>query len=143
MRRPIRMLDSAHESVVASLSRNGNISDNLPWRKVMRLRLTLVLALFSLAGPLVAQTVTGTMRGTVTDRSGGALPGVTITIRNVDTGLERIVITDKAGNFNAPLLQIGRYKVLAGLSGFGAVRHNDEHVDINQTPVPAFIPNAC
>src|SRR5258707_11411382 len=141
MRRPVRTLDSAHESVVASLSRNGNISDNLPWRKVMRLRLTLVLALFSLAGPLVAQTVTGTMRGTVTDRSGGALPGVTITIRNVDTGLERVVVTDKAGNFNAPFLQIGRYNVLAELSGFGAVRHNNERVDLNQTAVQDFILN--
>src|SRR5258708_6792039 len=124
-RRPVRTLDSAHESVVASLSRNGNISDNLPWRKVMRLRLTLVLALFSLAGPLVAQTVTGTMRGTVTDRSAGAVPGVTITIRNVDTGLERVVVTDKAGNFNPPFLQIGRYNLRAELSGFRAVPHNN------------------
>ena len=107
----------------------------------MRLRLTLVLALISLAGPLVAQTVTGTMRGTVTDRSGGALPGVTITIRNVDTGLERIVITDKAGTFNAPFLQIGRYNVLAELSGFGAVRHNNERIDLNETAVQDFILN--
>src|SRR6266446_4045168 len=140
MRRP-RTLDSAHESVVASLFRNGNIPDNLPWRKVMRLRLTFVLALFSMAGPLVAQTVTGTMRGTVTDRSGGALPGVTITIRNVDTGLERIVVTDKAGTFNAPFLQIGRYNVLAELSGFGAVRHKNERVDLNETLVQDFILN--
>jgi hypothetical protein len=106
----------------------------------MKLRQFLVLFVVCLAGTrLAAQTVTGTMRGTTTDRTGGALPGVTITIRNVETGLERIVITDKSGSYNAPFLQIGRYNVQAELSGFGTMRHNGVRVDLNDTAVQDFI----
>jgi hypothetical protein len=57
-------------------------------------RALVLLALFGLASiPVCAQTVTGTMKGTVTDRTGAALPGVTVTIRNAQTGLERIAVT--------------------------------------------------
>src|SRR5258708_9675766 len=106
----------------------------------MKLRQFLVLVVVgSLGIPLAAQTVTGTMRGTTTDRSGGTLPGVTITIRNVETGLERIVITDKAGSYNAPFLPIGRYNVQAELSGFGTMGHNDVRIDLNETSVQDFI----
>ncbi|HEV8658994.1 MAG TPA: carboxypeptidase regulatory-like domain-containing protein [Thermoanaerobaculia bacterium] len=96
-----------------------------------------VLVLASI--PLNAQTVTGTMQGTVTDRSGAALPGVTITIRNVETGLERVAVTTSTGFFNAPFLQIGRYNVQAELSGFGTMRHNNVRVDLNQTAVQDFV----
>jgi len=106
----------------------------------MKLRLFLILVLVGFVGiPLAAQTVTGTMRGATTDRSGGALPGVTITIRNVETGLERVVVTDKSGSYNAPFLQIGRYNVQAELSGFGTMRRNDVRVDLNTTAVQDFI----
>ena len=45
----------------------------------------------------MAQTVTGTIQGTVTDTSGGVLPGVTVTVTHVDTGTERAVVTNEAG----------------------------------------------
>jgi outer membrane receptor protein involved in Fe transport len=106
----------------------------------MKLRQFLVLVMVGFMGmPLAAQTVTGTMRGAATDRSGGTLPGVTITIRNVETGLERVVITDKSGSYNAPFLPIGRYNVQAELSGFGTMRHNNVRVDLNETAVQEFI----
>ena len=105
------------------------------------LRQFVVFALLALliSIPLSGQTVTGTMRGTVTDRSGATLPGVTITIRNVETGLERVVVTEKDGTYNAPFLQIGRYNVQAELAGFGAMRHQNVRVDLNQTAVQEFI----
>ena len=90
--------------------------------------------------PLVtsAQTVTGTMSGTVMDRSGGALPGTTITIRNVETGLERIVQTNASGFFSAPFLPVGRYNVTAELSGFGTLARHNVGVELNQTTVQDF-----
>jgi outer membrane receptor protein involved in Fe transport len=98
------------------------------------------LAVVGLASfPLAAQTVTGTIQGTVTDLSGARLPGVTITIRNVETGLERIAVTTGNGFFNAPFLQIGRYNVSAELSGFGVQRHEKVRVDLNQTAVQDFV----
>ncbi|MGZ8854147.1 MAG: carboxypeptidase-like regulatory domain-containing protein, partial [Thermoanaerobaculia bacterium] len=103
-------------------------------------RVLSVLAVLTLtAVPLSAQTVTGTMQGTVTDRTGAALPGVTVTVRNVDTGLERIVVTDGVGFYNAPFLPVGRYNVEAGLSGFGSMRRQNVRVDLNETVVQDFI----
>lgn len=105
-----------------------------------RSRLVLVVFLsLALALPAVAQTVTGTIQGTVADRSGGVLPGVTVTIRNVETGLQRVVVTNEAGFFNAPFLPIGRYDVLAELSGFGGSRRSDVRVELNQTTVQDFL----
>src|SRR5947207_15555244 len=104
-------------------------------------RISVVLAILHIiiSIPAVAQTVTGTMNGTVTDKSGGALPGVTITIRNAETGLERIVVTDKAGFYNAPFLPVGRYNVQTELTGFGTMRHQNVGVDLNQTVVQDFV----
>ncbi len=105
----------------------------------MMRRLFLVLVVCTVATPLFAQTVTGTMRGTVVDRSNAAVPGVTITIRNADTGLERIVVTDQDGTYNAPFLQIGNYNVEASLAGFGSVRHTNARVELNTTAVEDFV----
>ena len=103
-------------------------------------RAVVLLMVFALAAlPLSAQTVTGTIQGTVTDRTGAALPGVTITIKNVETGLERVAVTTRNGFFNAPFLQIGRYNVAAELSGFGVQRHQNVRVDLNNTAVQDFV----
>src|SRR5207253_11320181 len=91
--------------------------------------LFVVLALAAI--PINAQTVTGTMNGTITDRSGARLPGVTLTIRNLETGLERIVTTNAEGFFSATYLPIGKYRVVAELSGFGALRHENVPVNLN------------
>ena len=110
-------------------------------RRVISRGLILLAAVILGSFPLAAQTVTGTIQGTVTDGSGAALPGVTITIRNVETGLERIAVTTSNGFFNAPFLQIGSYNVAAELSGFGVQRHEKVHVDLNQTAVQDFLLN--
>ena len=107
-------------------------------RMPLRLFVVSVVALL-ISIPMFSQTVTGTMNGTVTDKSGGALPGVTVTIRNAETGLERVLVTDKAGFFNAAYLPIGRYNVVAELAGFGTMRHQNAPVDLNQTTVQDFV----
>ncbi|HYR27009.1 MAG TPA: carboxypeptidase regulatory-like domain-containing protein, partial [Thermoanaerobaculia bacterium] len=94
--------------------------------------------LLLVAAPLAAQTVAGTMNGTVTDSSGGALPGVTITIRNAETGLQRVAVTDATGFFNAPFLPIGPYTVQAELAGFGTIRRENVRVELNQTTAQDF-----
>lgn len=103
------------------------------WRSAFLWVLILVVAF-----PLLAQTVTGTMTGTVTDASAAPLPGVTVTIRNADTGLERIVVTNDTGFFSAPFLPAGRYVVAAELSGFGAMRRQNVRIELNQTTVQDF-----
>lgn len=99
-----------------------------------------ILVILALLTPtaLLAQTVTGTLSGTVTDRSGGALPGVTVTAKNAETGLERVVVTNETGFYNAPFLPVGRYDVHAELAGFGTTRRSNVRVDLNTTVVQDF-----
>ena len=66
----------------------------------------------------VAQLDTGTISGTVTDQSGGAVPGAAITIRNVATGITRSLVTNAAGRYEAAALPVGSYEVRASLAGF-------------------------
>ena len=77
-----------------------------------------VLALLLTAGAVLAQTVTGEIRGTVRDTSGGVLPGVTVTVTNTGTGLTRTDTTNEAGTYVFPSLPIGTYIVSAELQGF-------------------------
>src|SRR5258708_2251190 len=58
------------------------------------------------------------IQGAVSDSSGGAVPGVTIRIKNVETGAERNLVTDEAGRYNALALPAGRYEVSAAQTGF-------------------------
>ena len=104
--------------------------------RVFLLRSAVVL-LFAVR--LFAQTVTGTMSGTVADSSGAGVPGVTVTIRNVETGLERVVLTDTTGFFSAPFLPAGRYDVKAGLAGLGERSRTGVRVELNQTTVQDFV----
>jgi outer membrane receptor protein involved in Fe transport len=66
----------------------------------------------------MAQLDTGTIAGTVTDQSGGAIPGATIAIRNVETGVTRSLTTNAAGRYEAVALPVGNYEVRASLAGF-------------------------
>ncbi len=70
------------------------------------------------AAPVTAQTFRGTVLGTVTDVSGAVVPGATVTVRNVDTGLLRKTETQADGSYRVPELPIGTYDVTAEKSGF-------------------------
>ena len=88
--------------------------------------------------PAAAQTVTGTVQGTVSDTSGAVLPGVTVTLRNTQTGVERTVVTNESGLYSAPFMPLGPYTVTATLSGFGTVTRDGVQVTLNQTRVVDF-----
>src|SRR5581483_11175632 len=67
---------------------------------------------------LRAQGTTGTILGTVKDQTGAVLPGVNITIKNVDTGISRSVTTGSRGEYRVPALNVGTYEVTAEMQGF-------------------------
>ena len=52
------------------------------------------------------------------DEQGGVLPGVTMTLRNQDTGVSRTLTTEADGRYRFPALAPGRYTLRAELSGF-------------------------
>ncbi len=83
-----------------------------------------VLGLLVLALPAMlpasarAQAVYGSIGGTVTDPSGGILPGVTVTIVSLDRQTTDSVVTNESGMFSKERLLPGAYKVTAELGGF-------------------------
>ncbi len=77
-----------------------------------------VLVVLSLAVAANAQTFRGTILGTVTDSSGLAVAGATVTVKNADTGLLRTVTTGDDGSYAVPELPIGNYSVTVEKSGF-------------------------
>src|SRR4028119_1976513 len=82
----------------------------------LRFLILVVCLLTSL--PAFAQLTTGGVIGTVTDDSGAALPGVTVTAKNTATGVARVAVSESDGSFSIPRLQPGTYDVTAELEGF-------------------------
>jgi outer membrane receptor protein involved in Fe transport len=87
-------------------------------RKLCIFGCCLIALLVIVAGSATAQTFRGTILGTVTDSSGGTVPGATVTIKNVDTGLTRTLTTSDDGSYSAPELPIGNYSVTVEKQGF-------------------------
>lgn len=84
-------------------------------------RATVLVAVLALLLPLsaFAQTsrTTGAITGTVTDTSGSALPGVTVTITSPNLQGSRTEVTDADGKYTVPALPPGRYRAEYTLSG--------------------------
>lgn len=79
-----------------------------------------LLVILSIAGSASSQTqiTTGTIQGIVTDPNGGAVPGASVEIKNIDTNLVRNLTTDELGRFVALGLPPGRYSVTVTRQGF-------------------------
>jgi outer membrane receptor protein involved in Fe transport len=95
----------------------------------------LAAALFlGMAGTAWAQGgPTGNIEGLVIDATGGVLPGVTVTIRNMDTNATRVVVTESNGRYRVAALPPGRYEVSAKLSSFDVKPVSDVEVLVGQT----------
>ena len=82
-----------------------------------------------------AQLTTGTVTGVVKDGTGGVVPGVTITVSNVDTGASRTLVTDVQGRYEAPNLPVGNYSVKAELQGFRTTNRSGIALTVGRTAV--------
>ena len=68
--------------------------------------------------PTAAQLTTATVSGTVADSTGAIIPGVSVSVFQVETEATRSVVTDDQGRYHVPSLQPGTYEVSAELPGF-------------------------
>jgi len=82
------------------------------------------------AAVAVAQGTTGALAGFVTDESKAALPGATVTIKAVDTGQSRVLVTDPQGRYRADALVPGKYAVTVELSGFRTAQYQDVNLSV-------------
>src|SRR5262245_60383357 len=95
-----------------------------------------LLVALSVAHPLAqSQAINGTIEGTITDQSGAAVPGVTVTVSNIDTGDSRVVVSSGSGVYRAPLLPLGRYKVSAEIQGFRKFEQQGLTLSAGQTAI--------
>lgn len=77
-----------------------------------------------------AQTFRGSVVGTVTDSSGAAVPGATVTVKNEDTGLTRTTVTSEDGSYSVPELSVGQYDVMVAKTGFQTALTKGVRVDV-------------
>jgi hypothetical protein len=98
-------------------------------QKVFRTAAALLLAAM-VAAPALAQTLTGSIMGTVKDEQGAVLPGVTVTL----TGKQgsKTQVTDGEGIYRFPALEVGTYLVAAELSGFSKARTQEISISPGQ-----------
>jgi hypothetical protein len=88
--------------------------------------------LAAIALPLAAQTTTGGITGVVRDTGGGVLPGVTVKATHEATNTVSTGVTNDAGLYVLRGLQVGRYSVVAELTGFQGARNTDVVVRVNE-----------
>jgi len=100
--------------------------------KAMLARLTLAFVLAALPIDASAQSRAGTIFGTVTDQSGGVLPGATVVVTEEDTSATRETVSDTQGRFEFALLPIGRYTVKVSLAGFSDSEVRDIRLETQQ-----------
>ena len=87
----------------------------------------------SLAHPTLAQQQLGAIQGTIVDQSKAVMPGVTVTVTNLDTGLVRTTISNETGVYRVTSLDPGRYKVTAELQGFRSAAQNEVVLSVGAT----------
>src|ERR1700742_4713446 len=73
--------------------------------------------------------ITGTISGVVSDPSGAAMPGVTVTATNQLTGVVSTVVTDDKGFYSFPALAVGIYTVNIKQPGFKDFSEQNIHID--------------
>jgi hypothetical protein len=102
-------------------------------RKMRRIIVTMMFIVLSVAGPLLAQQTTGNINGRLVDAQGSAVPGVTVTAKNTQTGLTRTETSDAEGVYRLTALPVGVYDITAELQGFSKVDNKGIVVNVGQT----------
>jgi len=99
----------------------------------VRIKIAVVFfaCLLVFGGSLSAQEITGTLSGTVTDSSGAAVPGASVTILRIESGATRKTVTSDAGIFFFNSLPIGTYKVTVEKAGFKSSETSNVALHVN------------
>ena len=102
-----------------------------PWCVFVR---SLLFFLLSVAVATAQAVSTAQLNGSVKDSGGLALPGVTVTVTQTDTGLVRTVVTNETGSYILTNLPVGPYKPEAALSGFRTYAQTGIVLQVNANP---------
>jgi len=103
-------------------------------KRSMRSAKTLTLFLVALltVSNVAAQQITGSIRGTVSDPSGAVVQAAAVTAKQIETGLTRLAVTDKQGEYVLVELPIGHYQLEVQAKGFETYLQEGISLDVNQ-----------
>ena len=104
-----------------------------PGQRALALIPIALLLLLTLPAAAGAQVLYGSLVGNVSDDTGAAVPGATVTIRNKETGTSRDTTTDATGAYRFDTVQPGMYSVTVQLTGFRTLTRPDIPVTLNTT----------
>lgn len=79
-----------------------------------------------------AQTITGSVNGTVVDQNGAVIPNATVTATNVSTGVKTSGVTSSSGDYSIRFLQIGQYTITVKQQGFKETTIGPFTLEVNQ-----------
>ncbi len=102
-------------------------------RKLLLAILVMLVGLALATDQALAQERFGGLTGSVTDESGGVLPGATVNITNKGTGQVRSVVSGSDGRYSILDLDPGRYSVRVELTGFSSAQADDINVLLGRT----------
>jgi hypothetical protein len=94
---------------------------------------TLFLLALLAGSNAVGQQITGSIRGTVTDPSGAVIRAASITAKQIETGLTRVAVTDRNGEYVLVELPIGHYQLQVQAKSFETYLQEGISLDVNQT----------
>src|SRR5690349_4950410 len=105
-------------------------------RKLSGSLLLVIAVLMTLTPALWAQSAgTGALTGTVTDPTGGIVPGATVVLTSTDTNQSRTTATGADGSYKFALLPPGSYRVRFSAAGFKTSEVPSVTVNVTETPV--------
>ena len=107
------------------------VLNSAKWKMIAAFSVLAFAFAFLTSAPLFAQGSAGRILGSVTDQSGGAIAGATVTVTDVDRNVPRTLTTDQSGEYNAPNLLPGSYKVRAEAKGFKAFERSGVTLQLN------------
>src|ERR1700733_13435218 len=91
----------------------------------------LMFSLFILAGLCLAQETRGSVSGIVTDSSGAVVAGANMQLMNSETGVVLKTNSNEAGLYRFLFLNPGRYKLVAGASGFKTFERDNIQLSVS------------
>jgi hypothetical protein len=105
---------------------------------LQRFALLLPLSLLTFSSFAFSQTSSTSLRGTISDPSGQGIPGATVTLRNMESGMERSLATDTEGSYQFQQLPAGSYMLTVIGQGFSRYERKDLVLLVN-TPATANV----
>src|ERR1700704_5254569 len=101
------------------------------FRKAMQL-LGGVMGVLLLCLPAFSQGSSGRIVGTVSDQTGGVISGATVTVTDTERGVTKNLVSNDAGEYNAPNLNPGTYKVRVEAKGFKTIERQNVALEVGK-----------